>query len=99
MFPGVRNFGKRHSHRRNLFRSCALAAPMWLAMSGPAAAVHATDTAMEARPHFDLRTRMTVDVDGAPNAYGPAKLPTLDYLRNAHSDGTPNSPIVGYLTR
>jgi len=49
-------------------------------------------------PSFDiLRHRMDVDVDGAPNAYGPKGKPTLDYLSNAHLQGRPNAPIVGYL--
>ncbi|HVG27454.1 MAG TPA: hypothetical protein VM865_07595 [Acidobacteriaceae bacterium] len=51
-----------------------------------------------ARPSFDILTRrMDVDVDGAPTAYGPPGLPTLDDLRNAHSMGRPDAPIVGYL--
>ncbi len=99
MFLRVRNLGKLSPHRYGLLRTCALAAPIWLAMHGAAAPVHAADTAVQPRPHFDLRTKMTVDVDGAPNAYGPANLPTLDYLHNAHLDGTANTPIVGYLTR
>jgi len=41
---------------------------------------------------------MTVDVDGAPNAYGPPGKPTLDFERNAHSGGTLDGKIVGYLT-
>lgn len=41
---------------------------------------------------------MNVDVDGAPNAYGPPGKPTLDYLRNAHSGGRMSGRIVGYLT-
>ena len=40
---------------------------------------------------------MTVDVDGAPNAYGPPGKPTLDFERNAHRGGHLWSPIVGYL--
>jgi hypothetical protein len=41
---------------------------------------------------------MDVDVDGAPNAYGPPGTHTLDYLKNAHLHGEENGPIVGYLT-
>lgn len=41
---------------------------------------------------------MDVDVDGAPNAYGPPGKPTLDYLRNAHARGKKNGEIVGFLT-
>jgi hypothetical protein len=50
-------------------------------------------------PFFDLQTRrFDVDVDGAPNAYGPPGKKTLDTLRNAHYRGWRNGPIVGYLT-
>jgi len=49
--------------------------------------------------HFTLLThRMDVDVDGAPNAYGPPNLPTLDNLRDAHYHHRPHGEIVGYLT-
>lgn len=48
---------------------------------------------------FDLEThRMDVDVDGAPTAYGPRGFKTLDILRNAHTMGNWNAPIVGFLT-
>jgi hypothetical protein len=40
---------------------------------------------------------MDVDVDGAPRAYGPPGSDALDYLRNAHSMGDLNAPVVGYL--
>ena len=45
-----------------------------------------------------LTQRMDVDVDGAPNAYGPPGAPTLDNLRDAHYRRRPHSEIVGYLT-
>jgi hypothetical protein len=45
-----------------------------------------------------LTRRMDVDVDGAPNAYGPPSLPTLDNLRDAHYRRRPHGEIVGYLT-
>ena len=48
-------------------------------------------------PFFDQLGKMTVDVDGAPNAYGPPGRPTLDFEKNAHTGGTPRGPIVGYL--
>jgi hypothetical protein len=48
---------------------------------------------------FTLTThRMDVDVDGAPNAYGPPGTHTLDELRNAHYRARPRAEIVGYLT-
>ena len=50
-------------------------------------------------PSFDIRTRrMDVDVDGAPNAYGPPGRSTLDYLKNARFERRPHGEIVGYLT-
>ena len=48
-------------------------------------------------PFFDQVGKMTVDVDGAPNAYGPPGKPTLDFEKNAHTGGTMRGPIVGYL--
>ncbi|MGI4826986.1 MAG: hypothetical protein ACRYFU_02170 [Janthinobacterium lividum] len=48
---------------------------------------------------FEILThRMDVDVDGAPNAYGPPGSHTLDKLKNAHYRGRPGAEIVGYLT-
>ena len=46
---------------------------------------------------FEIETRMEIDVDGAPNAYGPAGKKTLDNLINAHDRERPDKPIVGYL--
>ena len=46
---------------------------------------------------FDQVGKMTVDVDGAPNAYGPPGKPALDFERNAHTGGTLRGPVVGYL--
>ena len=42
---------------------------------------------------------MDVDVDGAPNAYGPPGSPTLDVLKNAHYRGRRGAEIVGFLTK
>lgn len=48
---------------------------------------------------FELLTRrMDVDVDGAPNAYGPPGSKALDSLNHAHYLNTHNAEIVGYLT-
>jgi hypothetical protein len=52
-------------------------------------------------PHtsFEIAThRMDVDVDGAPNAYGPPGTHPLDELRNAHYRRRKHAEIVGYLT-
>jgi hypothetical protein len=40
---------------------------------------------------------MDVDVDGAPNAYGPPGKQTLDVLSNAHYLNRADKEIVGYL--
>jgi hypothetical protein len=59
----------------------------------------ATAHAQSSRPSFEILThRMDVDVDGAPNAYGPAGTHPLDELRNAHYRARPGAEIVGYLT-
>lgn len=51
------------------------------------------------RQPFEILTRrMDVDVDGAPNAYGPRGSHTLDKLRDAHYRGRRFGKIVGYLT-
>ncbi len=48
---------------------------------------------------FELLTRrMDVDVDGAPNAYGPPGAATLDVLKHAHYRGRSHAEIVGFLT-
>ena len=62
-------------------------------------AAHALHAQKSARhPSFEVLThRMDVDVDGAPNAYGPPGKPTLDVLMNAHYLERSDQPIVGYL--
>ena len=66
-----------------------------LLLSAPARA----EMPKPATASFDLLARrMDVDVDGAPNAYGPPGSATLDYLKNAHYRGWRNAAIVGYLT-
>jgi len=42
---------------------------------------------------------MAIDVDGAPNAYGPAGQPALDFELNAHRGAKASGEIVGYLTK
>jgi hypothetical protein len=47
---------------------------------------------------FEILThRMDVDVDGAPNAYGPPGKQTLDILKDAHYLNRADDEIVGYL--
>ena len=63
------------------------------------AAAQSRTTTQAARRSFVIATRrMDVDVDGAPNAYGPRGKKTLDYLKNAHLRARPGAEVVGYLT-
>lgn len=55
-------------------------------------------TMRESAPFELLTHRMDVDVDGAPNAYGPPGSHALDSLNHAHYRGWQNAEIVGYLT-
>jgi hypothetical protein len=51
-----------------------------------------------ANSFFELLThRMDVDVDGAPNAYGPPGVEALDILQNGHYLNRSDQEIVGYL--
>jgi hypothetical protein len=51
-----------------------------------------------AHSSFELLThRMDVDVDGAPNAYGPPGVEALDILLNGHYLNRTDQEIVGYL--
>src|ERR1700761_7252375 len=53
----------------------------------------------QGRASFEILTRrMDVDVDGAPNAYGPKGKPALDEELSAHYRRRPHGEIVGYLT-
>lgn len=57
---------------------------------------HAQDANIH--PSFEILThRMDVDVDGAPNAYGPPGKTALDTLLDAHYLNRADKPIVGYL--
>lgn len=52
------------------------------------------------RTAVEVRVKMNVDVDGAPNAYGPKGFKTLDVLKHAHAPAESGHPeeIVGYMT-
>ncbi len=56
---------------------------------------------MSRKSTVEITVPMAVDVDGAPNAYGPKSRDkdTLDDERNAHEGADPRRPIVGYLTK
>ena len=52
------------------------------------------------RQATEIQVKMDVDVDGAPNAYGPRGRKTLDILRHAHAPASSDHPgaVVGYMT-
>ncbi len=52
------------------------------------------------RPALEVQVRMDVDVDGAPNAYGPPGKPALDILDHALGPKQPGKPreVVGFMT-
>ena len=94
-FSGDRTVGKVYPELRDLSRWALLTTVTTLAFT--------FNDALRAQipaPHpcFEVLThRMDVDVDGAPNAYGPPGKPTLDVPINAHSLERSDQPIVGYL--
>ncbi len=68
----------------------------WVLVSSVAVASHAQTVKRHAS--FQILTRrMDVDVDGAPNAYGPPGKAALDTLLDAHYLNRADKPIVGYL--
>jgi hypothetical protein len=52
------------------------------------------------RTALEVQVKMEVDVDGAPNAYGPKGKPALDILEHALSPKVRGKPqeVVGYMT-
>ncbi len=72
--------------------AATLLATVWATAGG------AQEAAKPAPDFTILLRRMDVDVDGAPNAYGPPGSHTLDKLRDARYRGLPFGKIVGYLT-
>jgi hypothetical protein len=91
----VRSFRTLQQISESWNRRCSPAlVALILAFAGVAA------RAQTSAPHpcFEALThRMDVDVDGAPNAYGPAGKPILDVLINAHYLEHADQKIVGYL--
>ena len=68
----------------------------WVFVLCVAVASHAQN--VKQHPSFEILThRMDVDVDGAPNAYGPPGKEALDMLLDAHYLNRADKPIVGYL--
>ena len=47
----------------------------------------------------EILVSMAIDVDGAPNAYGPKNSDALDNELNAHAGAKKTGAIVGYLTK
>jgi len=74
----------------------ALFVTAWAFALSCAFALHAQSA--QKHPSFEILTRrMDVDVDGAPNAYGPPGEPALDTPLDAHYLNRKDKPIVGYL--
>jgi hypothetical protein len=70
--------------RRLIFAfASCVALPLWAASASP----------------VEITVNMKIDVDGAPNAYGPKSKKTLDNELNAHEGAQSSGKIVGYLTR
>jgi hypothetical protein len=57
-----------------------------------------TAEATGANNGVEMRAYLHVDVDGAPNAYGPPGRPALDYEKHAHVGSKLSGKVVGYLT-
>jgi len=74
----------------------SLLAMAWAFALSVTIALHAQNG--KQHPSFEILThRMDVDVDGAPNAYGPPGVQTLDIPLNAHYLNRADKEIVGYL--
>lgn len=54
---------------------------------------------MAKKASAEIVVPMAIDVDGAPNSYGPNDALALDYELNAHVGAKPSGKIVGYLTK
>jgi hypothetical protein len=68
----------------------------WALVLSATAAAHAQNG--KQHPSFEILTRrMDVDVDGAPNAYGPPGKQALDTPLDAHYLNRADKEIVGYL--
>jgi hypothetical protein len=91
-------FSVTHEKNETLQRRCGPAYLSIVSAFVVAAAVAAPAQMSGPHPSFEVLThRMDVDVDGAPNAYGPPGKPALDVLINAHYLERADQKIVGYL--
>ena len=98
MLPAVTSVSQTSSRR---FSGLFLLARILFALLLFAPLLLAADMAkpLQKSTAFELLThRMDVDVDGAPNAYGPPGSKALDSLNHAHYRGWQDADIVGYLT-
>jgi hypothetical protein len=88
----------RAGDRRELSNRRCIPALRVIVAAAVSAAVIVHAQAPTQHPSFEVLThRMDVDVDGAPNAYGPPGKPTLDVLIDAHYLERADQRIVGYL--
>ena len=87
-----------HEKNETLKRRCGAVFLSVVSAFAVVAAVAAPAKMSAPRPSFEVLThRMDVDVDGAPNAYGPPGKPALDVLIHAHYLERADQEIVGYL--
>jgi hypothetical protein len=87
-----------HGEAESPNRRCRRAFLATISAFAAAAAVATYAQTSTPPPSFEVLThRMDVDVDGAPNAYGPPGKPALDVLINAHYLERADQKIVGYL--
>src|SRR4051794_29540973 len=56
-------------------------------------------TFMSRKASAEITVSLAIDVDGAPNAYGPDDSKALDYKLNARVGAKPTGKIVGYRTK
>jgi Fungal chitosanase of glycosyl hydrolase group 75 len=97
-YPGTRSFPPSRQIARLPNRRFTPAFLAVLAAFSVAAAVATRAETSTSHPSFEVLThRMDVDVDGAPNAYGPPGKPALDVLIHAHYLERADQKIVGYL--
>jgi hypothetical protein len=97
-YPGTRSSPPCQQVARLPNRRCIAASLAVIAAFAIAAAVATRAQMSTSHPSFEVLTRrMDVDVDGAPNAYGPPGKPALDILINAHYLERADQKVVGYL--
>lgn len=69
------------------------------ALLGVAAPLLGTAQPLDAPAAVEMRAFLHVDVDGAPNAYGPPGKRALDFEKHAHVGARLSGQVVGYLTQ